>query len=801
MDYNVAGQSVRIDTRETEEARVNATGITITVSETGRLLEGLRFTVGSSLLVVDDGGVVTRSNFSFFNPVVAVTGSAGSDSVINNGAINGKIELGDGDDSYTATKSSDGGMDMGAGNDLVRLIGPTSIGFGTVDGGAGDDRLELVNSSIASSATQFRNFETIVLDGASEAGTSGLRITNLWTLQGVRNLAIIGDAGVIDPFTNSPQFYIRDTDQASLDVSLEGYATLYLDNSSLGSVTGDEGRNNLILWNDSNVLGVDLGAGDDLLSFTLASGKTGSLSWPMSLDGGTGNDSLSINFDSGGNISLDLRNVTGFESVGLGANRSTPGSMLVTGLADLPRLLIGGPISISLQNIVAPAMVIEFNSMNALTITAGSVVGRVGRELGTFGNNTPNPLITWLVQNDGEIRGTLRLEEGDDRYDGRAGLITGAVDGGAGNDELIGGAGAEDLRGGLGADRLEGNAGDDRLTGGGGGDTLLGGSGSDTAVLSGGRRDYEVTRNGETVTVRDLRPSADGTDTLSGIERLEFSDGLMGLIPEELLLFLPGTRDLIAWDPGKGPNGFKSFLGVDSFSQPIATSDFTGDGRSDVLFQRADGGFLLWDVAKAGTGFKFLPPSPGFTMVGLGDLRGDAAADILLQGPDRTLRMLDVAAGTVTHLMTLAPGWTVKGVANINGTGKADVIFKQDGSGVLVSLTENGWTNLFTLASGWDIVGFGDVTGGLADDFVLMNGSSRTALFWDATRGGLGWENFANITPGWTISGFHDLTGDGRDDVVIRSDNGLAIYWTGSDWGSLGNVLAGAEIVGSGVFP
>jgi hypothetical protein len=36
---------------------------------------------------------------------------------------------------------------------------------------------------------------------------------------------------------------------------------------------------------------------------------------------------------------------------------------------------------------------------------------------------------------------------------------------------------------------------------------------------------------------------------------------------------------------------------------------------------------------------------------------------------------------------------------------------------------------------------------------------------------------------------------------VLQKDNGLAIYWTGSNWVDLGSTLIGAEMVGTGVFP
>ena len=90
--------------------------------------------------------------------------------------------------------------------------------------------------------------------------------------------------------------------------------------------------------------------------------------------------------------------------------------------------------------------------------------------------------------------------------------------GGSGDDTLIGNAVANVLNGG---------AGNDVLTGGGGNDVLIGGSGTDVAVYSGSRSDYAISFNiaTQTFTVVDQRSgSPDGTDTVTGVENLQFSD-------------------------------------------------------------------------------------------------------------------------------------------------------------------------------------------------------------------------------------------------------------------------------------
>ncbi len=77
-------------------------------------------------------------------------------------------------------------------------------------------------------------------------------------------------------------------------------------------------------------------------------------------------------------------------------------------------------------------------------------------------------------------------------------------------------------------DVLVGNNAGDTFTGGGGSDTVVGGTGIDTVVFSGPRARYVVTKTQAGQTVVD-NTGTDGTDTLTAIERLRFSDGKLAL--------------------------------------------------------------------------------------------------------------------------------------------------------------------------------------------------------------------------------------------------------------------------------
>jgi hypothetical protein len=77
-------------------------------------------------------------------------------------------------------------------------------------------------------------------------------------------------------------------------------------------------------------------------------------------------------------------------------------------------------------------------------------------------------------------------------------------------------------------DVLVGTVAKDVLTGKGGDDTINGRDGIDTVVCAGNRSNYTLTRGASSYTVTD-KTGADGTDTLTNIERVKFTDGLLAL--------------------------------------------------------------------------------------------------------------------------------------------------------------------------------------------------------------------------------------------------------------------------------
>ena len=91
-------------------------------------------------------------------------------------------------------------------------------------------------------------------------------------------------------------------------------------------------------------------------------------------------------------------------------------------------------------------------------------------------------------------------------------------------DNLYGNELANLIHGGAGNDLIDGGSGNDQIIGGAGDDKLTGGAGIDTAQLSGDRSQYAVSIEKTAVTIADKTVANDGTDLLSGVERLKFAD-------------------------------------------------------------------------------------------------------------------------------------------------------------------------------------------------------------------------------------------------------------------------------------
>jgi Ca2+-binding RTX toxin-like protein len=200
--------------------------------------------------------------------------------------------------------------------------------------------------------------------------------------------------------------------------------------------------------------------------------------------------------------------------------------------------------------------------------------------------------------------------------------------------DAIGNAQTNTLTGNNAKNNLIGLAGNDTLVGGRGDDFLDGGADSDIASYSGNKDEYEVSRNSDgQITVRDtnLINGNDGTDILSNIEVLRFSDGYYKIGAGETGKFRVNTfttgdqQDysiaaladggfVVSWESNaQDGNGYGIFAqrydakGVAQGGEFRVNQNTQYDQRNPSITAMVDGGFMVtWESYSP-------PPAAGYT--------------------------------------------------------------------------------------------------------------------------------------------------------------------------------------------
>ncbi|MDY7099211.1 MAG: WD40 repeat domain-containing protein [Pseudomonadota bacterium] len=165
---------------------------------------------------------------------------------------------------------------------------------------------------------------------------------------------------------------------------------------------------------------------------------------------------------------------------------------------------------------------------------------------------------------------------------------------------ILGTDGQDTILGALFADDIEAGDGADTVNGGHGDDTIDGGGNIDTAIVTGDMADYSVT---QTSTGVFEVTGADGTDTLTNVEFLQFDDQTMRLRPGEGVSV---TFDQM--DPASYQDAMDNILDFDGNALGgngswlfIGAADVNGDGDVDqVLVNDAIGRFATIGTAPDG---------------------------------------------------------------------------------------------------------------------------------------------------------------------------------------------------------
>jgi hypothetical protein len=279
----------------------------------------------------------------------------------------------------------------------------------------------------------------------------------------------------------------------------------------------------------------------------------------------------------------------------------------------------------------------------------------------------------------------------------------------------------EDAIGGTGNDAIVGNVADNRLTGGGGNDALDGGSGTDTAVYSGVSTNYQMVHNTDgSWTVTDVRAgSPDGTDTLTNMEMVQFSDTTVSL---NSLLTTPTTQVPTV-------SGFSNDSGA---AGDRITNDntlmFTGVAAAGNTVKVFDGATLIGTVtADAGGAWTFTTSTladgaHSFTTVGINSTGTSSTASAALTiTVDTVAPNVPTVAGFTPDSAVAGDGITNANTITLQGSAEAGSVVKiYDGTtlfGVTTADATGSWT-FATANSNAEVPGVPD-----QDNYVAADGS------------------------------------------------------------------------------
>jgi FG-GAP-like repeat len=250
--------------------------------------------------------------------------------------------------------------------------------------------------------------------------------------------------------------------------------------------------------------------------------------------------------------------------------------------------------------------------------------------------------------------------------------------------------------------------------------------------------------------------------------------------------------------------------------------DFSGDSKSDVLWQRADGSLTEWlmngasivsngPVTNQG---QIVMPGLSWSVAGTGDFDGDARDDILWRNADGSLQEWLMNGTTITSSKaptfqgsTISPdaSWSVAAMGDFDGDGHQDILWRNtsgalsewlmNGSSITSSQAPTFQGNVVTPDSTWIVVAVGDFSGDNSSDIVWRQSTTGLLNEWQMNGTQIVSSQIVKfgsspVTPdaSWSLVEIGDFNGDSKSDALWRQTSTGAL----SEW-----QMDGAQIIAS----
>ncbi|MET3339213.1 beta strand repeat-containing protein [Bradyrhizobium ottawaense] len=232
-------------------------------------------------------------------------------------------------------------------------------------------------------------------------------------------------------------------------------------------------------------------------------------------EGLAGNDTITGN----GNTRIIYSSATDAVTINLQAGTATGGGS------------IGTDTYVGVNSATGSNLNDTYNATGFTGVTSAGSFGTFNLFEGLLGNDTITGNGNTRVSYSQASGGGVSVDLSTGLVSGAAGadFITGGVNSVQGSnqaDTLIGSSNNEFFFGGGSGDTINAGGGNDGITGQGGNDTIDGDAGTDMVIFSGTQSQYTVTTAG-TIQVQDNVVNRDGTDGLTNVEVLQFSDAIV----------------------------------------------------------------------------------------------------------------------------------------------------------------------------------------------------------------------------------------------------------------------------------
>ena len=224
----------------------------------------------------------------------------------------------------------------------------------------------------------------------------------------------------------------------------------------------------------------------------------------------------------------------------------------------------------------------------------------------------------------------------------------------------------------------------------------------------------------------------------------------------------------------------------------VATGDFDGDGKMDVIWTD---GASMWMWVGNGSSFTstYMRPYPaGWTVVGANDLDGDGRTDLIWVTSGRIAEWLMNGTNfSASYAQNLSSGWRYLAAGDFDGDGKADLLLT-NGSAMQMWTNFNAgtFTQVATHAypTSWTILGAGDVNGDGKDDLLWRDNAHTRFAYWIMNGPQLANSAAISVSPQWQFGTMGDFFGNGLTGFVWYN-NSQIVMWPGSSTGNYQGVV------------